>query len=264
MKKQIALLALLAAAAVLRADVPAQLLLNGDDTPRQGMLRWLPADRQYVLSVKAGGGVSERRIDAADIRVLRVKEPDSWKQILETARKSPDSALPQLKAVIQNYKMLQWDAEAAAVIAKICLRKGQAAQAVAACKEVAQANPRAAWDSAMAPVMWQAMIEARQTAGLSGMLDKGATAQDRSVAAQATLRRGDLLFQQGETKNALKDGYLRVAFLYGDQDAARAEALYRAAEAFDKLGQATNAEKMRSQLLSGYRDSVWAKKLSSN
>ncbi len=264
MKKQLALLALLVAAVGLRADVPAKLLLNGDDTPRQGMLRWLPADKQYLLSIKAGNGVSERRIAVSEIRALQVKEPDSWKQTLETARKSPDAAIPQLKTIIQNYKMLQWDAEAAAVIAKIYLRKGQAAQAVTTCKEVAQANPRAAWDSAMAPVMWQAMIDAKQTTGLSGMLDKGATSQDRKVAAQATLRRGDLLFQQGETKNALKDGYLRVVFLYGDQAEVRAEALYHAAEAFDKLGQSTYAEKMRSQLLAGYRDSVWAKKLSSN
>lgn len=264
MKKQLALLALLVAAAGLRADVPAQLLLNGDDTPRQGMLRWLPADKQYVLSIKAGNGVSERRIAASDIRVLKVKEPDAWKQAMDAARKAPDSAIPQLKTIIQQYKMLQWDAEAAAMIAKIYLRKGQAAQAVTSCKEVAQANPRAAWDSAMAPVMWQAMIEAKQTTGLAGMLDKGATSPDRKVAAQATLRRGDLLIQQGETKNALKDGYLRVVFLYGDQSDARAEALYHAAEAFDKLGQATYAEKMRSQLLTGYRDSTWAKKLSSN
>ena len=44
---------------------------------------------------------------------------------------------------------------------------------------------------------------------------------------------------------------------------ARAEAIYKAAQMFDKLHQSAYAEKMRKLLLDQYRNSPWTKKLSS-
>lgn len=48
-------------------------------------------------------------------------------------------------------------------------------------------------------------------------------------------------------KQALRDGYLRVALMYGDCPDEKIEAMKRAANCFDKLGQASRAERLRAQ-----------------
>ena len=115
----------------------------------------------------------------------------------------------------------------------------------------------------MAPWYWRALIESNQTGALPGLLEKGATSADRAVAAQACLKRGDMFDAQNDAKAALKDGYLRVVFLFQDAGEARAEAIYKAAQMFDKLHQSAYAEKMRKLLLDQYRNSPWTKRLSS-
>ena len=62
-------------------------------------------------------------------------------------------------------------------------------------------------------------------------------------------------------KKALTDGYLRVVFLYTDDEVAdrlRPEALYKAAHCFDKLGQSGRADAMRTELKQNYAASPWA------
>ena len=73
----------------------------------------------------------------------------------------------------------------------------------------------------------------------------------------------DMLDQNGQFRDALKDGYLRVVFLFPQAGETRAEAAYKAAQMFDKLHQVAYAEKMRKVLLDQYRSSPWTKKLSS-
>ncbi len=245
------------------ANVPAQVQLATGEV-LQGNLSWLPADKKYVIGVKQGGGpVIEKKFSVSDVVQFRVKQPQEWDQLRQAAAKTPDAALGRLQTFAENYNHLQWDGEAGALIAQIFLRKGQAKQAVEACRKIVQKNDRAAWDSPMAPHYWQAMIEAGTTTGLAGMLDKAATSSDRTIAGQACIKRGDLLEAEGRLPDALKDGYLRGVFLFADLPAVQAEALYKAAAAFDKRHQAAYAEKMRQQLLSRYPGSPWAKKLSS-
>ena len=245
------------------ANVPAQVQLATGEV-LQGSLSWLPADKKYVLGVKQGGGpVIEKKFSASDVVQFRVKEPQEWAGLRQAAAKTPDAALARLQAFAEGYRRLQWDGEAGALIAQILLRKGQAKQAIDACRKIVQGNDRAAWDSPMAPFYWQAMIESGSTTGLAGLLDKAATSPDRNIAGQACIKRGDLLDQEGKTADALKDGYLRGVFLFADLPAVQAEALYKAAVAFDKRHQAANAEKMRQQLTSRHPGSSWTKKLSS-
>ena len=52
--------------------------------------------------------------------------------------------------------------------------------------------------------------------------------------------------------------------MYGREKEAHAEALYKAAAAFDELQQAPYADKMRQTLLSRHKDSPYAQKLRGN
>jgi len=53
-----------------------------------------------------------------------------------------------------------------------------------------------------------------------------------------------------ELRRALRDGYMRVVLMYQDADCARerSEALLKAAQCFDKLGQSARAESLRAQM----------------
>lgn len=248
------LLAIALCAVSARADVPARLRLADGTAIGQCMLRWLPVDKKYNVAVKAQSGqIVERMIDPDDILQMQVAKPKNW----DASQKNPQALLQ----IANEYKMLQWDSEAGAVLARGLLAQNKAKAAVEACKKIEQGNPRAAWDSPMAPEYWRALLETGATGPLAKLLDKGAQSQDLSVAAAACLLRGDVLERQDRANDALKDGYLRCVFLFQNQPAVRAEALYKAAQAFDKLRKPSYAEKMRGILLSQYGNSPWAQKL---
>lgn len=263
--KTLALLSLFAfvfCTAVQAAEVQAKIVrANGDGSEMPCLLRWLPADKQYVIvnpKTKA-----EMRAKPSDIASLVVAKPRNWQELAQKAAgRAPESALSGLKALAAEYRMLQWDAEAGRLIAEILLRKNQYDQAVKECEEIVRHNPAAAYDSPMAPVYWEALIAAKKTSSLPGLFDKGAMSRSRTVAAMACLRRGDMLAQEGKLNDALKDGYLRCVFLFPREADARAEALFKAAQTFDQLHKATYAEKMRQQLLTTYGNSKWAREAS--
>ena len=257
-----AALLLLCALSTARADVRAQVLLPGNNQPVNVELRWKPVDKEYVVTRRGSGGqMSEQNRKADEIRVLRVAEPDNWKQIQATLRSSPASALAALQKVATDYRMLMWDAEAGRIMGQIYLQQGKPEEALKAMASVAQSNPDAGWNSSMAPVYWQAMIDAKRTRQLPALLERAAAADDRSIAAAAMIRRGDLIESEGRTRDALRDGYLRAVFLFADQADQRPEALYKAANAFDKLRQTAYAERMRTTLRQNYGSSSWAKRL---
>ena len=253
LKISIAAAALCAVALSAKADFPARMRLT-DGSEKQGMIRWLPVQKAYNLAVKnAQGQVLEVEVKPDEIVTLQVAKPKNW----DAVQNNPAA----LMAIASEYKMLQWDAEAGAVLARGLMRQNKAKAAVDACKKIEQANPAAAWDSAMAPEYWRALLETGATGQLPKLLEKGAQSQDLSVAAAACLVRGDLLEREDRVNAALKDGYLRCVFMFANQPAVQAEALYKAALAFDKVRKPTQAEKMRNMLLSKHASSPWAKKL---
>lgn len=256
---------LLGAAVCARADVNARIVLaDGNGAPEVCQLRWLPVDKVYNVTFKRDGN-PQRRVKPDGILKMSVEPPAGFKELEARIRKDPKSATTvlrgQLEKIAGEYKMLQFDAEAGKLIAEGFLAANNAAEAVKACEKIESGNPRAAWDSAMAPAYWQALIDANKLAKAETLVNKGATSLDPDVAVMACLRRGDLLAKKGDQKLALKDGYLRAVLLYRGPDEARAEALFRAAEAFEKLGQNSYAERMRDELRSKYARTAWGRKL---
>ena len=89
---------------------------------------------------------------------------------------------------------------------------------------------------------------------LEKLLKDAATKGGRQSSAAALVMRGDIIVAASndapeELKRALRDGYMRVALMYQDPECARerGEAMLKAAQCFDKLGQSTRAENLRSQ-----------------
>jgi tetratricopeptide (TPR) repeat protein len=87
-----------------------------------------------------------------------------------------------------------------------------------------------------------------------------APADDVKVNAEAFLRQGDCLREQGNDKDALL-AYLHVDVLFRSEKAVHAEALFRLSQLWDKVGQKTRGEEARELLRSDYESSEWAKQL---
>ncbi len=236
--------------------------VNG--TVIKGKLRWLPASRKYaVISVSEGGREIEQQWSPSEVAKMQVAAPQGWQALIKQASTSPDAALPKLNSIIREYKMLQYDEAAAYYAASIYMQKNQAEEALKICEEIIKEKPSAGSTSVMAPVYWKAMLETGKTGGgrLEKMLDEAVASAPRTVAAMALIARGDLYKKEGRSRDALKDGYLRVALLFSTEKGPHAEALYKASEVFDELHQTSHADKMRQTLLSRHADSEYAKKL---
>lgn len=247
------------------ADVAAKVeLTNGNIL--ECKLRWMPASKKYALTRMVGGAAIEQQVSPSEILRKQVAPPPGWRELVQQASKSPDAALPKLLQMIEDYKMLEYDEQAAYYAGSIYLSKGRPQDVVRICEAVALDNPSAASLSAMAPVYWEALIATDKTAGgkLGKMLDEAIASAPRPIAAKALIARGDMLKKAGRTQDALKDGYLRCIFLYAQEKNAQAEALYKASVAFDELRQAAYADRMRQNLLSLHKDSEYARKLRGN
>jgi tetratricopeptide (TPR) repeat protein len=95
---------------------------------------------------------------------------------------------------------------------------------------------------------------------LLGEVIAKAPADDVKVNAEAFLRQGDCLREQGNDKDALL-AYLHVDVLFRSEKAIHAEALYRLSQLWDKVGQKARGEEARDLLRSEYESSEWARQL---
>lgn len=94
---------------------------------------------------------------------------------------------------------------------------------------------------------------------LDEVIDKAA-GDDSKVNAEAFLRKGDCLREKGDDKDALL-AYLHVDVLFASEKPLHAEALFRLAQLWDKVGNKARADEARDRLRSDYDYTEWAKQL---
>jgi tetratricopeptide (TPR) repeat protein len=94
---------------------------------------------------------------------------------------------------------------------------------------------------------------------LKEVIDK-APADDYRVNAEAYLRQGDCLREQGNDSDAVLS-YLAVDVLFASERELHAEALYRLATLWEKVGNKPRAEEARDRIRSEYENSEWARQL---
>ena len=256
MKKLLLLSAAILAATAFdaSADVQAR-LTQKNGAVVQGMTRWQPAKKQYLVSVKQGAIETQMEISPADVVKVEVPTPQNLRQAVQTKNTA------QLEAIMKQYVMLQYDVVAGNYLARIYLGQNKPADALRACQAVIASNPEAGTASDLAPVYWKSLLATGQGANLGPILDEAIRTAPPAIAAGALNVRGDLLRAEKKDREALADGYLRVIIFHRQQREAMSEALYKAMETFEALGQTPYAEKMRTELLARYSDSEEAKKL---
>lgn len=87
-----------------------------------------------------------------------------------------------------------------------------------------------------------------------------APADEVKLNAEAFLRRGDCLREQGNDQDAVLE-YLKVDVLFASDKPAHAEALFRLAELWGKVGRKERADEARDRLKTEYEGSEWAREL---
>ena len=266
--RNIAICAAAAIAATAAAQVPARVqLARTPDVITEGRLRWVPSVSEYALEYKPNpnsANVVETRYAPKDILNMQVVKPANFEALSAQADgATPDAAIPGLKKIISDYRMLEWDARAAAKIAMIYNKTQRWTDTVALGADMIKDNPAAAVKTDFAPYYWAALIQTGKTdERLNKMIETAIATAPRPVAAAALNIRGDILHKvDKKPKEALADGYLRVALLYVSEKEANAEALYKAATVFTELNQSSYADKMRDRLTSAHSGSPWTKKL---
>lgn len=227
----------------------------------KGAIKW--KSREKVYAVTANNVEVEMAPDKiSNLQVPRPKELDA--AIASVQQGNAAAAVPVLEKLANDYLMLQWDTVATRLLADAYVKAGEPDKAVRVCEKVIAANPDAAYLGEMAPAYWQALLKLDRVSKVEDLLAKAIKSGDRKASAHALIARGDVIKASGDTteaaKKALRDGYLRVVTLYKSEKAAQPEALYKAAKCFEKLGQTSRADQMRTLLKSEYASSEWANK----
>lgn len=235
--------------------------------PHKGIVRYSLKSKTYFVTTKQNGAVLEAEIAPSDVTEMEIAEPAGWDKAVDNVQKGRATAsIKYFEGIVKQYSHLQWDLRAARFLAEAYLASGDAEKAYDACNSVVRADPLNAYSGELAPIYWKVLIKMGKKEQLEKLLVRAAASGDRYSSGAALIGRGDLILASGESaeslRSALVDGYLRVALMYTDGKIAeqlRPEALAKAAQCFEKIGQAGRADAMRGELKRLYPNSVWAK-----
>jgi len=254
------------AAALFTASAMAQIagvITTAEGRKIEGAIKWKIREKAYAVTAK-GGNVELELAPASisDIEIPRPKELDV--AIASVQQGNAAAAVPVLEKIANDYLMLQWDKLATRLLAEAYVKAGSPDKALRVCEKVISVNPEAAYLGEMAPAYWMALLKSDRISKVEDLLTKAVKSGSREASAFALIMRGDVIRASGDTnetaKKALRDGYLRVVTLYKSERAAQPEALYKAAKCFEKLGQSSRAEQMRTTLKGEFGSSEWARK----
>lgn len=223
-----------------------------------GDIRWLGASRAYEVSKNNIG----QQVALTQVARLIVPKPaglDNAAKMVASGKYAP--AVPALKSIIEKYQMLEWDIPASRWLAEAYLNLGKVSEAEDMCNVVFRQNPAAKTSGELAGVYWDVLLKAGKQAKLDMVLKDAIKDGGREVAAVAQVKRADMNKAKGKVKDALIDGYLRTAILFRDVKSIQPEALFKASQCLQQLGQASQAEKMRKRLAEQYPTSKYAAKL---
>lgn len=237
-------------------------IITTDGKKLEGEIVWKSRDKTYGIR----SSNVELALEQNMVARLVIPKPPELTAVEASLKKGEGAAaaIPVLNKIINDYFMLTWDKLATRLLAEAYVKDNDAANAIKVCERVIAADPTAAYEGDMAPAYWAALLMGDRTAKLDDLITLAVKKADRTASAFALIMRGDMIRKSGDTNEsasrALRDGYLRVVTLYSGIKAAQPEALYKAAKCFEKLGQSSRADQMRTKLKGEYGSSEWALK----
>ena len=278
MRTSIIFAGLCALAAVTAAGAVTGTIKTEIGEAQQGNISWSSRDKAYVvtkgskdgsLEVQVPQGTFYVQVKAADVVELDILKPEAFDAaVAQVNGGNGAAAIPALKNIVKEYSHLIWDKKAGRYLAEAYLAAEKPDEALKTCEAIIAGEPSAAYKGDLAPAYWSALLKLNRRSALEKNMEKALKGKDRFSRGAALLMTGDIIMKDGKESNAackkaLTDGYLRVVYLYTDEDIAerlRPEALYKAALCFSTLRQSGRADVMRTELKASYASSPWAKK----
>ena len=236
--------------AMAHAQVDGTIIKKGGKKVAGG-IRWKARTKQYEVSVRGGQSMI---ITPKQVEKMVIEEPPNLAQAVKAVQKGQFTGRPvtELQKIMGEYEMLQHDVTAVTWLAVAYLNTGKEEEAFAAFNKVMADRDESAMSAHSVRVYWDVLLKNEKFAELEKEVRKGIEQGSRAVAAVAQIKRGDMDRLKKNYKEALVGGYLRTIVLYKEIRDVQPEALYRAAECFEELGQSPYAEKMRKKLLAEY------------
>ncbi|HIE11545.1 MAG TPA: tetratricopeptide repeat protein [Kiritimatiellae bacterium] len=167
-------------------------------------------------------------------------------------------AVEILQGIVRRFRYLEWDQRARALLAKAYAARGQHGKAVDIFEEMFRIDSSLAENRELQWAYRRQLLAAGKYAELSRILTEVVTRGDRPDAARAYLMRGDLKMARNQVESAALD-YLRTVILFKDQEDVQPMALFKAAEALEKLLDA-RARQLYEKLVKEYPSSPYAAK----
>ena len=229
--------------------------ISTETDSKTGDIKWQPRAKIYVLAYKKGKTDLQMEFPLADVVSIDVAKPAGFdKAVAMVEGGQATQAIPVLSKIVTDYRMLKWDKPAARYLALAYIDTNQAQKAYDLCQDIIRENKDSAWSGDVAAAYWQSLLKLGKMNQLEPLLKKAATSGDRPASAAALNVRGDIIVANGNGsvdsyKEALRDGYLRAALMYTDGECLRErkEGMLKAAQCFEKLGQAARAQRLRTQ-----------------
>ncbi|MDF3129611.1 hypothetical protein P0Y35_10435 [Kiritimatiellaeota bacterium B1221] len=197
---------------------------------------------QYLRAV----GVKPAEIDQAQVLINQGKN---------------DEAVKLLEGVFRTSQYMSWDASAAQKLAELQLTAGNPLQA----KRTVDSLEERYGDNLLTffpfleKVLWDVKVVSNDSEGLEDELT--AIIMDQKSApdriSSALIVRGDLKASRKDYKAAVLD-YLRANYFFGKNPDVQAEALYKTASMFAKIGDTGRLKKYSTLLKENYPDSEFS------
>ena len=199
---------------------------------------------------------------ANQVARARADEPAEYKQAITALDSGKHAqAIKLAKGIAAQYKFLEWDNRARVVLIRAQTGKGDHTGALRTYDAILASDEKLADNSEVRWAYLGALVGAEKVDDLNKVIDDLIANGDRADAAKGQLLRGDLAMKRSQFENAVLD-YLRTAVLFEKQTAQHPEALYKAAEALEKLRDA-RAATFYNKVIEQYPSSEFAAKAKS-
>ena len=244
-------------------NVQGQMRVRSSGAQYQGTIRWKQTEKKYEITTTDGRTFS---FDANDVQIHIPRPPALDKAVADFREGRYGSVVSGLTPIFPNYVNFPHDEEIASVLANALTAQRKSEDAIKVCERITVARPDAAFKGGMVSAYWNALLANNRTSKLEELLEKAIKTGDIPAMAQAAVLRGDMILQVASPtaltyRTALVEGYMRVIVIYArEARSVLPEALYKAAQCFDKLGQSGRAQQFRAQLAAEFPDTDWAAK----
>lgn len=196
-------------------------------------------------------------------RAVGVKPPELDRAVQQINSGNKQEGAKLLRQAMRKSRFQSWDVRAGLMLMDLLVEMGENAAATSVLNQLRQTYGDEMMELYPGTQLgdWKVRIATGSVAGLQEELTE--VIQDaetpRPKKAMAQMVRGDLKIRREEFQSAALD-FLRAAYFFPDVKEVHAEALYKTANTFAKLGDAVRSRKYQQRLKKLHPDSTFAGK----